>query len=452
MKRFSLTIALLAMVALSGRSLAQTWYFYESFDNVAVDATGSGDIPDGFTLYNDANEPLGTLAYFDKAWKVVRSMNGIGYAAAPSSFKEQNAQADRWLVTPAISLKGASAPKLYFRAKADHSQARDGFVLKISTTTAEKSAFSNVRTIREAPNKWTDYIIDLSEYKGQTIYLAFVQNSTNMLMIDIDDIRVGETTTGLGAACNNAHTPLYMIHTHEGSGMSFPVSATLQNWSGTLITSARLCARMDNGAIIHKTFTGLEIQPAGTASLDKLSFSFDYIPQTANRNAAFEIWFDQINGENVSTDHSQVHCFVTEETELPYMQVLFEMFSSATCINCGPWNKLFHTWDSIIGGNDMSRPDGVVVAKFQVDVPYDGDPLVTDETEARRNYYAIKSAPTWMVNGRRFTLQGGSEDCPETYQAIMDSLAKFQRTPSPIALQARLNIAEDSSFMAEIKT
>ena len=57
------------------------------------------------------------------------------------------------------------------------------------------------------------------------------------------------------------------------------------------------------------------------------------------------------------------------------------------------------------------------------------------------------------MNGRRFRLNGVSEANLElTYQSILDSLAKFQRTPSPIALQVRLNIAEDSSFMAEIKT
>lgn len=451
MKRLSLTIVLLTLTVLSGRTHAQKWYFYESFDNVTVDATGSGYVPEGFTLYNDDNELLDDLSYFDRAWKVIRGMNGEGYAAAPSSFPNQSAQANRWLITPAISLKDASAPKLYFRAKATHSQARDGFVLKISTTTADSTAFKNIRSVREAQNKWTDYVFDLSDYKGQTVYLAFVQNSIGKLMIDIDDIRVGETTTDLGVACNNAYIPLYMIHTHEGSNMPFPVSATLQNWSSTTITSARLCARMNDGAVIAKTFKGLEIQPAGTTSLAKQTFSFDYIPQTADRNAVFEIWFDQINGQSVSTEHSKVNCFVAEEAELPYKQVLFEIFSSAICTNCGPWNKLFHKWDSILGGNDMNRPEGFVAAKFQVNVPDPGDPLVTNETEARRHYYDIKSAPYWVMNGRRFQLHGGSLEAPETYQAIVDSLAKYQRTVSPIALQAKLELA-GTTFTAEVKS
>ncbi len=456
MKRFSLIIALLALVVLSGRTHAQKWYFYESFDNVAVDATGTGYVPEGFTLYNDDNVPFDgkpDLSYFDMAWKVIRGMDGEGYASSPSLFKDANAQADRWLVTPAISLKGASAPKLYFRAKSGDTQARDGFVLKISTTTAEQSAFKNIRSVREAQGKWTDYVFDLSEYAGQTVYLAFVQNSTRMLTIDIDDIRVGETAGNNSVVvCNNAYTPLYMIHTHEGSNMSFPVSATLQNWSNTAITSARLCVRMNDGPVIAKIFNYLTIGPATETSLPHQAVSFNFVPQEADENAVFEIWFDQINGQSVSMEHNKVNCFVAEETDMTYKQVIFEIFSSAMCTNCGPWNKEFHTWDSIIGGNDMSRPAGFVAAKFQVDIPSAGDPLVTSETLARSNYYNVQSAPYWTMNGRRFTLKGGSEEnIAQTYQSVLDSLAKFQRTVSPIALQAKLQI-DGQTLKTEIRT
>ena len=453
MKRFSLTIALLAVAVLCGRTHAQQWFFYESFDNVTVDATGSGYVPDSFTLYNDDNVPFNgkpDLSYFDMAWKVMRGMDGEGYVSAPSLFKNVNAQADRWIVTPAIPLTDAKAPKLYFRAKAGNEQARDGFVLKISTTTKEQSAFKNIRSVREAPGKWTNYVFDLSEYAGQTIYLAFVQNSTGMQTIDIDDIRVGETANGLVAACNNAYTPLYMIYTHEKANMSFPVTATLQNWSNTPITSARLCVRMGNGAVTYKTFTDLYIDAASAASLSGQAVSLDFVPDKADRNAVFEIWFDQINGQNVSSEHNQVNCFVAEENDMVYKKVIFEIFSSAMCSNCGPWNKLFHPWDSILGGNDMSRPDGFVAAKFQVNIPTAGDPLVTSETEVRRNFYGISSAPYWTMNGRRFQLDA-TDGGNQTYLNIVDSLAKYQRTVSPFALQAQLQV-DGQTLKTEIRT
>lgn len=450
MKRFSLTIVLLALAVLSGRTHAQKWYFYESFDNVTVDATGSGYVPDGFTLYNDDNVPFDgkpDLSYFDMAWKVMRGMDGEGCASSPSLFKDQTAQADRWLITPAIPLKDATAPKLYFRAKAGDEQVRDGLVLKISTTSTEKSAFKNIRSVREVPGKWTDYVFDLSEYAGQTVYLAFVQNSTGMLTLSIDDIRVGETGNGLVAVCNNAYTPLYMIHTHEGSNMSFPVSATLQNWSNTKITSARLCVRMDGGQVVTKTFNLLNIGPASATSFPSQAVSFNFIPQKADGNAEFEIWFDQINGQSVSMEHNKVNCFVAEETDMTYKKVIFEIFSSATCAHCGPWNRVFHGWDSLYGGNDDTQSDGFVAAKFQVDVPASGDPLVTSETLARSNYYGVQSAPYWTMNGRRFRLQ----DSATTLHDFLDSLAKFQRTLSPIALQARLQV-DGQTLKPEVRT
>ncbi|MDE5606899.1 MAG: Omp28-related outer membrane protein, partial [Bacteroidales bacterium] len=289
------------------------------------------------------------------------------------------------------------------------------------------------------------------EYAGQTVYLAFVQNSTGMLTVAVDDIRVGEAGSGTTVVCNNAYTPLYMIHTHEGSNMPFPVTATLQNWSSTPITSARLCVRMNDGPVIAKIFNYLNIGPATATSLPHQAVSFNFVPQEADGNAVFEIWFDQINGQSVSMEHNKVNCFVAEETDMTYKQVLFEIFSSATCSNCGPWNKEFHKWDSIIGGNDMSRPEGFVAAKFQVNIPTAGDPLVTSETLARSTYYGVQSAPYWTMNGRRFQLRGGETGVAQTYQSIVDSLAKFQRTVSPIALQAKLQV-DGQTLKPEIRT
>lgn len=452
MKRFSLTLALLTLIGLSDRTNAQNWYFYESFDTVTVDATGSGAAPAGFTLYNDNNTPFDgrpDLSYFNEAWKVIRGMDGEGRVSSPSLFKG-SAQADRWLVTPAIALSGAKSPKLYFRAKADDENAPDGFALKISTTSTDKGAFKNIRSVREARAIWTDYVFDLSEYAGQTVYLAFVQNSTNGLTISIDDIRVGELADGLGAACNNAFTPLYMIHTHEGSNMPFPVSATLQNWSKTPITSARLCVRMNDGEVTAKTFNNLNIGAAGDNSFNSQAFSLDFVPSAAAEDARIEIWFDRINGQDVTTAHTTVPCFIAEESELPAKKLIFEIFSSAMCSNCGPWNKIFHGWDSIYGGNEAGNADGFVAAKFQVNIPTAGDPLVNSETLARSQYYGINSAPYWTMNGRRFQLMGG-EQADLTRVKFLDSLAAFRRTVSPFDLQVKLQ-RNGETLTVETKT
>lgn len=452
MKRFSLIIALLTIIGLSSKMNAQKWYFYESFDNVTVDAAGAANVPEGFTLYNDDNEPFEgrpDLSYFDAAWKVIRGLDGEGRVSSPSLFKS-TAQADRWLVTPAIALTDAKAPKLYFRAKADDENAPDGFVLKISTTTADKEAFKNIRSVREARATWVDYVFDLSEYAGMTVYLAFVQNTTNGLTISIDDIRVGELTDGLGAACNNAFTPLYMIHTNAESNMPFPVSATLQNWSKTPITSARLCVRMNSDKMMTKTFNNLNIAAAGTTSLYSQSFSLDFVPAAAAEDAMVEIWFDRLNNQDVSSNRTEISCLVADETELPAQKLIFEIFSSAMCSNCGPWNKIFHRWDSLYGGNEADNTDGFVVAKFQVDIPTAGDPLVNAETLARGAFYGINSAPYWTMNGHRFQLIGG-EQSDQTRVKFLDSMAAFRRTVSPFDLQVKLQRNEET-LTVETKT
>ena len=448
--------ALAFVLGLGSMAQAQKWYFYESFNAATVNAAGAGDVPSGFTLYNDENTPYDgkpDLSHFDKAWKVIRGLDGEGKASAPSLFKP-SAAANRWLITPAIALSGATSPKLYFRAKADDERALDGFVLKISTTTTDVNAFTTLRAVREAKAKWTDYVFDLKEYVGKTIYIAFVQNSEGMQTLSIDDIRVAEAgVNGVAAACNNAFAPRYMIQTSAQSNMPFPITATLQNWGSQPITSARLCARIkDNSRVLTKTVSGLNLAAASDAAIASKTITLNFVPNLNDDDAQIEIWFDQINGGNAATEHTFVPCYIAEESDVPCKKVMMEIFSSATCSNCGPWNHEFHKWDSAYGGNVAGRKDGFVVAKFQVNIPTTGDKLVTDETLARSNFYGINAAPYWNMNGRRFTLNGGSvENINKTLKNFADSLSAFRKEIVPFDLSVKLS-REGNKFTVQTKT
>lgn len=458
MKRFApgaCALACLVVFGLGRMAQAQKWYFYESFNAVSVNASGAGDVPSGFTLYNDNYTPYEgkpDLSHFDKAWKVIRGMDGEGRVSAPSLFKGSSAAANRWLITPAIALSGAVSPKLYFRAKSDDERTLDGFTLKISTTTTDSTAFKNLRAVRETKAKWTDYVFDLKEYVNQTVYIAFVQNSIGMYTVSIDDIRVAEAAeNSVAAACNNAFAPLYMIHTNPQSNMPFPVTATLQNWGSQPITSARLCARIkDDSRVISKTLSGLNIAAASDAAIASKTVTLDFVPSDEDDDAQIEIWFDQINGGNAATEHSIVPCYIAEEDDMPCKKVMMEIFSSSTCSNCGPWNKAFHAWDTL--SNTFGKKDGFVVAKFQVDIPVRGDKLVTDETLARSNFYGINAAPYWNMNGRRFALNGGSvENTNKTLNNIADSILAFRKIVVPFDLSVKLQ-REGNKFTVQTKT
>lgn len=188
---------------------AQTVYS-ETFEDV-TDLYGSG-----WTLYNDTNTPYGTYAsLFPNAWEVVSwsAESGNTVVTSPSWFTTVT-PADRWLISPAITLPANSTIALEFFARAhDVSPYDDGFKLKISTTTTAKASFSNVLAVAHAANSpisdLSPYQVNLSAYAGKTVYLAWVNDYTNGNLLSIDDIDVEATPLMAVSDVNKKDLTLY---------------------------------------------------------------------------------------------------------------------------------------------------------------------------------------------------------------------------------------------------
>ena len=175
---------------------AQTTVFTETFEEISTLQNA------GWTLYNDTNTPFGTYAAtFPDAWRIVNwgaQVENGNLVASTTSWFTQIKAADRWLVSPAITLPANSTASLEFFARSHQaSPYDDGFKLKISTTTTAKASFTNILTVPHAINApiadLTPYTVDLSAYVGQTIYLAWVNDNTNGNLLSIDDITVTAT-------------------------------------------------------------------------------------------------------------------------------------------------------------------------------------------------------------------------------------------------------------------
>lgn len=174
--------------------IAQTSVYNESFEEITSLQES------GWTMYNDANTPFGTYATtFPDAWNIINWQveSGNLVATSPSWFTSVT-QADRWLISPPIALPSNSTAALEFFARAhEGSPFDDGFKLKISTTNTDKASFTNILTVAHALNlpiiDQTPYQVDLSNYAGQTVYLAWVNDYTNGNLLSIDDIDVTAT-------------------------------------------------------------------------------------------------------------------------------------------------------------------------------------------------------------------------------------------------------------------
>ncbi len=155
----------------------------------------SGGIPAGFTLYNDSNTVAPNIAaLFPDAWAVIMEpADTTNLAAASPSWFTAAVQADRWMITPSITVGANNA--LTWRGKSQDPAFPDGYSVKISTTGFAKTDFTiPVIDIPADSSYWTNRMFDLSAYDGQTIYIAFIQNTTDMFYILVDDIKVGVLT------------------------------------------------------------------------------------------------------------------------------------------------------------------------------------------------------------------------------------------------------------------
>lgn len=181
MKKITLLIAAL-MIAAIGLSQPA---FEEDFEG--------GVMPSSFVLYGDTNTVADMIAaLFTDPWVVVEdpSDETNHVAASTSWFKYTfTTPADRWMITPQISIGNDMV--LTWRALAWDPDYPDGYEVKISTTGTDKADFTtDVFSTPAEDTVWTTRDYDLSNFQGQDIYVAFIQNSTDMFILFIDDIKV----------------------------------------------------------------------------------------------------------------------------------------------------------------------------------------------------------------------------------------------------------------------
>jgi len=203
-----LVLLIVAIFGSSQNNIAQTTIYSEEF----LELTNLNAL--GWTLYNDSNTPFGTYqaTFLNESWGIIEWNNEApNYVASSTSWFTSVAPADRWMITPAIDLSAyfGGTVSLSFKARShDVPPYADNFDVKISSTDTAKSSFVTLYTSTSNPNipisQTTPTIIDLSNYTGETIYLAWVNNYTNGNLVSIDNIEVTGTTLNTDSFSSDA--------------------------------------------------------------------------------------------------------------------------------------------------------------------------------------------------------------------------------------------------------
>ncbi len=166
---------------------AQTEVLNEDFESGA---------PVAFTIVdNDGHTPNASTAQFTEAWTRMADPSDTTMFAdtvmGSTSYFDPTGTANRWLITPAITL-GAFGNYLYWEARSHDPSYPDDYKVVVSTTDTQLSSFTDtIGLIQQEYATWYSRTVNLSSngYANQTIYVAFVNTTNNGFALYIDDIR-----------------------------------------------------------------------------------------------------------------------------------------------------------------------------------------------------------------------------------------------------------------------
>ena len=184
-KWITLVFVLLTFNSLKGQLAITTFPYFEGFEQ--VDATGK---PVHWLIYNEDGESEKTWSRTDASSYVCTGRYAMRHDyAAP-------AQND-WLVSPEITLPAGVTYQCVFRSLKDfygYDNAKGKYSVWISTSDPEPTLGNYTEIWSSVPGtdlqKWEEVVLNLSDYAGQSVYVAFRYEAQNYHIWCIDDVSV----------------------------------------------------------------------------------------------------------------------------------------------------------------------------------------------------------------------------------------------------------------------
>lgn len=199
---------LMALIAIPAIANAQ---FLQNFDSGPT-------IPSGWTVLNGGD--TNTWSIVDFTGGNISAYSGTNTASIAYG---STAHSD-YLITPAITVTAGLNDFFSFYARSRDPLYPETISVKISTTTPTAAAFTKTLASSVAPASGANfykYSYDLSEYVGQTIYVGFYSETTDMFFFDIDDV-----FNGAKPVCDPPSTIIVNGVTSNSANISWTASST----------------------------------------------------------------------------------------------------------------------------------------------------------------------------------------------------------------------------------
>lgn len=382
MKKFFTLLT--AVVLAVGSISAQTVLYENNFDD------GNKE---GMAFYDqDKLQPSSFMASvgfaIDNPWVLVKDSNTSPnmFIASTSQYTPAG-QADDWMVLPAIEVTNENYI-LEWESQAYKFDKPDGLAVYVSTTGNTPADFpaepvweveaEEVGATEDFEGEFIHHSISLAAYEGQTVYIAFVNQSYDKALIAVDNIKVYRE--------DNFNVTLdFGKHVYQQDELN--VSGVITNNKYDLIDEINVSLTY-GGTTVEETISGLNI-----AKGESGAFAMQHaMPLTFNQEIEYTLVVSA-NDYDFAINSSVTNTF--------HQYVVIEDHTGLWCVNCpaGYWaiDSLKHVAPDNIAAISVQNSQGVYNPR-----------LVNDTYDMGLSGAGLTSYPSGWINRTHIALPWGN--------------------------------------------
>mgnify|MGYP002072192550 CR=1 FL=1 len=307
---------------------------------------------------NDGKTPAANVAAYSAAWTVASPTFGNGTKVAISnSWYNPPGAADDWMITPAITITDPNT-LLQWEAKAQDGAYPDGYQVRVSKTNTDLTSFTDVIfSIPAELTSWQERGVSLADYVGETIHIAFRNNSNDMFLLLVDNILVSNILERDVAVTKFKTTQFHLF------GSDVNIEAEITNFGGQVLNS--LDFHWSDGVNTYsETVTDLALAYGESVVLTHGN-TFN-ISQAKSYNIS--VWADNPNSDTDGfLDNNSINGVVAGVTYIPAKKMFVEEGTGTWCGWC-PRGTEWVDWMT------EYHPDEFVGVAV-----HNGDPMVVTE-------------------------------------------------------------------------
>ncbi len=243
--------------------------------------------------------------------------------AASTSYYTPAGISNDWLITPSFTVPANGV--ITWEANAPDASFQDGYLVKISTTGTTVASFSTtLLTVSAESSTWNSRSVNLNAYAGQTVRIAFINNSNDMDLLWLDNVSL------IVPAANDIKlTSIAPIgqSVWGAIGSTKTISGVVTNNGYTTIT-AFAAKYTDGTSTLSSNFTGLNL---GYGQTYAFSIATPFTIATAVESK-IKVWADLVSDATHTND--TLRTSVKGYSFVPNHRVVFEEGTGTWCGWC----------------------------------------------------------------------------------------------------------------------